>query len=273
MTATPIPRTLALTIYGDLDLSVLDELPPGRAKITTSIVKPKERATAYESIRTELKKGRQAYIICPRIDEPDPSKINAIQAKSVKAEAARLQKDIFPEYVVGILHGAMKPKEKDEVMKEFERNEIQILVATSVVEVGINVPNATSIVIEGAERFGLAQLHQLRGRVMRSSHPPFCYLLSDSTGEVSLKRLKTLAKSDDGFLLAEADLEARGAGDLYGRQQWGITDIGMEALKNVKLIQAAREEAHALVASDTSLSRYPALRAKIDTTNKELHQE
>lgn len=273
MTATPIPRTLALTIYGDLDLSVLDELPPGRAKITTSIVKPKERAAAYESIRTELKKGRQTYVICPRIDEPDPSKINAIQAKSVKAEAARLQKDIFPEYVVGILHGAMKPKEKDVVMKQFESNEIQILVATSVVEVGINVPNATSIIIEGAERFGLAQLHQLRGRVMRSSHPPLCFLLSDSTSEISLKRLKTLAKSDDGFLLAEADLEARGAGDLYGRQQWGITDIGMEALKNVKLIQAAREEAHALVASDTSLSHYPALRAKIDTTNKELHQE
>lgn len=273
MTATPIPRTLALTIYGDLDLSVLDELPPGRSKIRTTIVKSKERNSAYEAIRDELKKGRQAYVICPRIDEPDPSKINAIQAKSVKAEAARLQKDVFPEYVVGILHGAMKPKEKDTVMKAFERNEIQILVATSVVEVGINVPNATSIVIEGAERFGLAQLHQLRGRVMRSSHPPFCYLLSESSSEVSLKRLRTLAKSDDGFKLAEADLETRGAGDLYGRQQWGITDIGMEALKNVKLIQAAREEAQALIAKDSTLSKYPALQARIESSKEELHQE
>jgi len=273
MTATPIPRTLALTIYGDLDLSILDELPPGRAKITTRIVKKADRAQAYEEVRAELVKGRQAYVICPRIEEPDPEKINAVQAKSVKAEAKRLQKDVFPEYEIGLLHGAMKPKEKDEVMKAFERNEIQVLVATSVVEVGVNVPNATAIMIEGAERFGLAQLHQLRGRVMRSSHPPICFLLPETTGEVSLKRLKALEKSDDGFALAESDLDARGAGDLRGGHQWGVSDIGMEALKNVKLIQAAREEAIRIVAQDPALTHHDALRARVQATHTELHGE
>jgi ATP-dependent DNA helicase RecG len=190
MTATPIPRTLALTLYGDLDISVLDELPPGRAKITTKIIAKKDRGLAYDAIRTELQKGRQAYVICPRIEEPDPEKINAVQARSAKAEAKRLQSEVFPEYTVGLLHGAMTPREKDTVMRDFTDNNIQVLVATSVVEVGVNVPNATAIMIEGAERFGLAQLHQLRGRVMRSSHPPICLLLPESAGQVSGKRLK-----------------------------------------------------------------------------------
>ncbi len=263
MTATPIPRTLALTIYGDLDISVLDELPPGRAKITTKMVKPGERGSAYESVRNELQKGRQAFVICPRIEEPDPAKINALQAKSAKAEAKRLQKDVFPEYVIGLLHGAMKPSEKDVVMRDFSSGKIHVLVATSVVEVGVNVPNATAILIEGAERFGLAQLHQLRGRVMRSSHPPVCFLLPTSKSELSLKRLRALEKSDDGFKLAEADLENRGAGDLFGRKQWGVSDLGMEALKNVKLIQAARTEAQQIVAENATLSDYPALRERI----------
>ena len=267
MTATPIPRTLALTIYGDLDISVLDELPPGRAQVTTTIVGPKERDTCYEAVREQLKKGRQAYVICPRIEEPDPAKINALQAKSAKAEATRLKKDIFPEFEIGLVHGALKPKEKDEVMKQFSSGEIQILVATSVVEVGVNVPNATVILIEGAERFGLAQLHQLRGRVMRSSHPPYCFLLPETRSEVSMKRLKALEKSSDGFKLAEVDLETRGPGDLYGRQQWGISDLGMEALKNPRLIQAAREEAQALVAKD------PALAERVANAEKELHGE
>lgn len=253
MTATPIPRTLALTIYGDLDLSVLDELPPGRAKITTEIIMPRDRAKAYEKVREELHKGRQAYVICPRINEPDPEKQNAIQAKSAKAEAARLQKDIFPDYTVGLLHGAVKPDEKEAVMADFAAKKIDILVATSVVEVGINVPNATVILIEGAERFGLAQLHQLRGRVQRSSHPPFCFLLPESKGEMAMKRLRALAKSADGFELAETDLATRGAGDLYGSRQWGMSDLGMEALQNAKLIKAARDEARALVARDPEL--------------------
>ncbi|MDO8576587.1 MAG: ATP-dependent DNA helicase RecG [bacterium] len=273
MTATPIPRTLALTLYGDLDISVLDELPPGRAKITTTIVKPGERGSAYEAVRKELEKGRQAFVICPRIEEPDPAKINALQAKSAKAEAKRLQKDVFPDYTVGLLHGAMKPSEKDDVMADFVAGKIHVLVATSVVEVGVNVPNATSIVIEGAERFGLAQLHQLRGRVMRSSHPPQCFLVPETKGEMSLKRLKALEQSSDGFKLAEADLENRGAGDLFGRKQWGVSDLGMEALKNVKLIQAARTEAQSLVEKDPTLSNYPALAERVASAGAELHSE
>ena len=273
MTATPIPRTLALTIYGDLDISVLDELPPGRAKVTTKIVKPEERASAYEEVRRELADGRQAFVICPRIEEPDPKKLNALQAKSAKAEAKRLKKDIFPEYEIGLLHGAMPAKEKDEVMSRFAFCKIQILVATSVVEVGINVPNATVMMIEGAERFGLAQLHQLRGRVMRSAHSPYCFLLPENAGQIAIKRLKTLEKSDDGFKLAEADLEARGAGDLFGRRQWGITDVGMEALKNPRLIQAARTEALQLVLNDPSLSKHAALTTRVKSVSSELHVE
>ncbi len=273
MTATPIPRTLALTMYGDLDISLLDELPPGRAKITTKLVSPKERESAYEAVRGELNKGRQAYVICPRIEEPDPAKINALQAKSAKAEAKRLQKDVFPTHRIGLMHGAMKPKEKDETMAAFTAGKIDILVATSVVEVGVNVPNATVILIEGAERFGLAQLHQLRGRVMRSAHPPLCFLLPESKGDVSQKRLKALETSSDGFKLAEADLETRGAGDLYGRKQWGVSDIGMEALKYLKLIQAARDEAQALVARDPALSKYTALIERTSKASSELHTE
>lgn len=259
MTATPIPRTLALTVYGDLDISLLDELPPGRAKIKTTIVKKENRGHAYDAIREELGKGRQAYVICPRIEEPDPKKMNALQAKSAKAEAKRLQADVFPEFTVGLLHGSMKPAEKDAVMRAFAAREVDILVATSVVEVGINVPNATVMLIEGAERFGLAQLHQLRGRIMRSSHPPRCFLLPETTGPLSLKRLHILEESDDGFKLAEADLETRGAGELYGRRQWGVSDLGMEALKNIKLIQAARTEAHKLITEDPLLEGHPAL--------------
>ena len=273
MTATPIPRTLALTIYGDLDISVLDELPPGRAKITTTIVAKTERAACYEKVRDELKKGRQAYVICPRIEEPDPAKINALQAKSAKAEATRLKKEVFPEFSIGLLHGAMKPKEKDDAMREFTAGKTQILVATSVVEVGVNVPNATVILIEGAERFGLAQLHQLRGRVMRSSHLPYCFLLPETRGEVSMKRLKALEKSSDGFKLAEVDLETRGPGDLYGMQQWGISDLGMEALKNPRLIAAARETAQSLVQKDPTLSNHPGLAERVANAGKELHGE
>lgn len=273
MTATPIPRTFALTLYGDLDISVLDELPPGRAKVATRIIKKENRAEAYEGVRRELAMGRQAFVVCPRIEEPDPEKMNALQAKSAKAEAKHLQKAIFPEFTVGLLHGAMSAKEKEDVMRDFAAGKIQVLVATSVVEVGINIPNATVMVIEGAERFGLAQLHQLRGRVMRSSHPPHCFLLPETFGEVSSKRLKALEKSDDGFALAEADLETRGAGDLLGRRQWGISDVGMEALKNPRLIQAAREEAHKLVREDGTLAKHPALAERIQNISGELHSE
>jgi ATP-dependent DNA helicase RecG len=264
MTATPIPRTLSLTIYGDLDLSMLDELPPGRRRVETKIVQPRERDAAYEAVRRELAAGRQAYVICPRIEEPDPAKLNAVQARSAKTEAARLAKEVFPEYRVGLLHGGLTPKAKDEVMGAFAAHTIDILVATSVVEVGISVANATVIMIEGAERFGLAQLHQLRGRVQRSSHQPYCFLLPQTTGQKAMQRLRALEKSDNGFALAEADLETRGAGDLFGRRQWGMSDLGMEALKNPRLIRAAHDEAVALIESDKTLEKHPALRKRIE---------
>ena len=273
MTATPIPRTLALTLYGDLDISVIDELPPGRAKVTTRIIGADKRDDMYTTMRRELATGRQAYVICPRIEEPDPTKLNALMAKSAKAEAKRLQKDVFPEYVVGLLHGAMTPTEKDTAMRDFENGNIHILVATSVVEVGVNVPNATVIVIEGAERFGLSQLHQLRGRVQRSSHAPYCFLAPDTKSALSLKRLRALEKSSDGFELAEADLQLRGAGDLFGSQQWGVSDLGMEALKNPRLIEAARIEAQRVVELDPSLAKHPALALRAAATSRELHGE
>jgi ATP-dependent DNA helicase RecG len=251
----------------------LDELPPGRAKISTKILKPKDRGTAYEAVRRELQHGRQAYVICPRIEEPDPAKIGAFQAKSAKAEAKRLAKDVFPEFRIGLLHGSVTPKEKDETMRKFAAHEIDVLVATSVVEVGINVPNATVMLIEGAERFGLAQLHQLRGRIQRSSHPPICFLLPETTGEAALKRLKALENSDDGFALAEADLAARGAGDLLGRRQWGMSDLGMEALQNMRLIRAARAEATTVLENDPSLSKNPALKARAVALQLAAHRE
>ena len=273
MTATPIPRTLALTIYGDLDLTLLDEMPPGRKKIITEIVKPAERTKAYEHMRGLLQEGRQAYVICPRIDEPDPDKAFALQAKSVKAEAKRLKKDIFPEFELDILHSKMTPKEKDGVMARFSNHEIDILVATSVVEVGVNVPNATMIMIEGAERFGLSQLHQLRGRVVRSNHQAYCFVVPESRGESTTARLKALVTAKNGFELAEQDLLQRGPGELAGRKQWGISDIGMEALKNLKLVEAARTEALELIKKDETLSRHPLLAQMVASRAQHAHFE
>jgi ATP-dependent DNA helicase RecG len=259
MTATPIPRTLALTIYGDLDLSLLDQMPVGRKPIITEVLGPEKRKDAYDRVRTELKAGRQAYVICPRIDEPDPTKEMAIQAKSVKAEAERLKKEIFPEFTIDILHSKMTPIQKEEAMKKFEDGDTQILVATSVVEVGVNVPNATVILIEGAERFGLAQLHQLRGRVIRSNNQAYCFVLPEKLGSNTKDRLKALKEAKNGFELAEADLLQRGAGEFYGRKQWGISDITMEAIKNLKLVEAARTESAKLIKSDPELTQHPLL--------------
>jgi len=273
MTATPIPRTLALTLYGDLDLSLLDEMPPGRKPIVTEIVPPDKRIDVYARVREELLKGRQAYVICTRIDEPDPDKEKAILAKSVKEEAKRLKKDIFPEYVIDILHSKMSPKQKQETMLRFKEDRIDILVATSVVEVGVNVPNATVIIIEGGERFGLAQLHQLRGRVMRSSYQPYCFVFAETKSQTSVQRLQALKKAKSGFDLAEYDLLQRGAGDLFGRKQWGITDLGMEAIKNLKMVEAAREEATIIITRDATLNSYPLIQAKIQETKKVIHFE
>ncbi|MDO8589833.1 MAG: ATP-dependent DNA helicase RecG [bacterium] len=273
MTATPIPRTLALTLYGDLDLSLIDEMPIGRKKIITEVVTPERRGGAYEKIRLELEAGRQLYVICPRIDEPDPTKELAVQAKSVKEEAKRLKKEIFPEYEIGILHSKMRPVEKEKVMRDFEDKKIDILVATSVVEVGVNVENASLIVIEGAERFGLAQLHQLRGRVIRSNHQAYCYVFTESQGEKSRERLKALVTAKNGFELAEFDLVQRGAGELAGRKQWGISDLGMEAIKNIKMVEAARAEAIKLIANDSELSKFPLLKERLESSATKIHFE
>lgn len=256
MTATPIPRTLALTVHGDLDLTLLDELPAGRKTIETTIVGPQKRKTVYEAMRARLAEGRQAFVICPRIYEPDPDKEMALEAKSVTAEAARLARDVFPEYKVAILHGKASPAEKERVMDEFLAHKADILVATSVVEVGVNVPNATVILIEGAEHFGLAQLHQLRGRVQRSSHQPYCYLATETTSQKSLERLRALEGTTSGFTLAEADLALRGAGELVGGKQWGVSDIAMDALKNLKLVEAARKEAQAIVEKQDGIQKH-----------------
>lgn len=273
MTATPIPRTLALTIYGDLDVTLLDQMPVGRKPIITKTVLAPQREPMYEHLRKELEAGRQAYVICPRIDEPDPDKQLALQAKSVKAEAERLSKKELKGYRLGILHSKMTAQAKEKLMLEFNDHKIDVLVATSVVEVGVNVPNATIILIEGAERFGLSQLHQLRGRVMRSSHQAYCYLLPESTGERTVARLKALITAKNGFELAEYDLALRGSGELYGAKQWGLTDLGMEAIKNMKMVEAARNEATNLIKEDSSLSKHPLLLARSVSIMGTLHFE
>ena len=273
MTATPIPRTLALTVFGDLDLTLLDEMPPGRKQIITKIVAPKERSQTYEEVRREIKNGRQVYVVCPRIDEPDPEKEMALDVKSVKEETERLRKEIFPEFVIEMLHGKMKTDERDKVMGEFKKGKINILVATSVIEVGVNVPNATTIVIEGAERFGLSQLHQLRGRVLRSTHQSYCYVFTSSANQISTKRLRALGKTSNGFELAEYDLKFRGAGDLSGLHQWGISDIAMEALQNLKMVEAARAEAQEIIEKDPELIAHPALKSRLANQNGTIHLE
>ncbi len=273
MTATPIPRTLALSIYGDLDLSLLDQMPLGRKPILTEVLGPEKREKAYERVRSELALGHQAYVICPRINEPDPQKEFAVQAKSVKAEAERLKLNVFPDASIDILHSKMTPKDKEAVMKRFENGDVQILVATSVVEVGVNVPNATVILIEGAERFGLAQLHQLRGRVIRSSNQAYCFALPESYGPATKERLTALTTAKNGFELAEYDLALRGAGELYGARQWGVSDIAMEALKNIKMVEAARNEAQELVKKDPELKKHPLLAKLAKEADEEVHPE
>jgi ATP-dependent DNA helicase RecG len=255
MTATPIPRTLALTMYGDLDLSIIDTMPIGRKPIITDIVTPERRDQVYSAIKNELQNGRQLYVICPRIYEPDPDLEIKINAKSVEEEAKRLKKDIFPEYKIGILHSKMNPTQKDAVMMDFKNQKIDILCATSVVEVGVNVPNATVIIIEGGERFGLAQLHQLRGRVIRSNHQAYCYVFAETKSQKTIDRLSALKNAKNGFELAEFDLAQRGAGELSGAKQWGVSDIAMEALKNIKMVEIAREEAKNIVENNTNLAK------------------
>jgi len=273
MTATPIPRTLALTVYGDLDITVLEGMPQGRKPIITKVILPTERENTYEEIRRELNTGRQLYVICPRIDEPDPTKEMAVIAKSVTLEAERLGNDVFKEFSIGILHSKMTPAEKERVMNEFSQGKTKILVATSVVEVGVNVPNATMIIIEGAERFGLSQLHQLRGRVIRSNHQAYCYVFAESKGQKTKDRMKALTTAKNGFELAEFDLAQRGAGELYGRKQWGISDLAMEGIKNIKMVEASRVEAIKIVEEDPEFRKYPKILEYFETRTDKIHFE
>ncbi len=273
MTATPIPRTLALTVYGDLDLSIIDQMPAGRKKIITEIVGENKRAEAYEDIKKELSEGRQLYVICPKIESEDEGEEIKLNVKSVISEAKRLKKDIFPDCRIEIMHSKMTKDKKEKVMRDFSEHKIDILVSTSVIEVGVNVPNATVIIIEGAERFGLAQLHQLRGRVMRSTYQSYCYLFADAKTDKTIDRLKALTKAANGFELAELDLALRGAGLLGGDKQWGITDLGMEAIKNLKMVEAARNEAIKLVEKDVDLKSLPYLSEVLSKKNLNLHFE
>jgi ATP-dependent DNA helicase RecG len=249
MTATPIPRTLALTVYGDLDLSVLDEMPPGRQPITTHILHADRREQGYAFVRREVQKGRQAFCIFPLVEESEKS-----EAKAAVSEHERLQKEVFQEFKLGLLHGRLKPDEKDDVMTRFRAGEFQILVSTSVVEVGVDVPNATVMLIEGANRFGLAQLHQFRGRVGRGEHASYCVLVSDAPNPRSDERLTAMEESQDGFVLAEKDLDLRGPGDFLGTRQAGFAPFRMAKLSDVQTIEKARREAQLLFAQDAPLA-------------------
>jgi ATP-dependent DNA helicase RecG len=268
MSATPIPRTLALTLYGDLDISVIDEMPPGRQKVITRLVPPGKRREAYDSVRAEISKGRQAFVICPIIEETDKLGVN-----SATQEYEKLSGEVFPELRIGLLHGRMKPAEKDATMAGFVEGRIDLLVSTSVVEVGVDVPNATIMVIEGAERFGLAQLHQFRGRVGRGEHQSYCLLFTESRADLSLKRLRALVNIDDGFKLAQVDLELRGPGELYGTMQHGIPDFKMASLLDAKLIKRTREEAEGIIGQDPDLKTAPLLARRLEEMESSYHAE
>ena len=250
MSATPIPRTLALTIYGDLDISVIDELPPGRQEIKTRWLLPRERERAYSFLRSQMEQGHQAFVICPLVEESEK-----IEAKAAVEEYERLKKEIFPDLKLGLLHGRMKGEEKEAVMGAFKRGELDILVSTSVVELGIDVPNATVMLVEGANRFGLAQLHQFRGRVGRSEYQSYCLLLSDSSTPESQERLRAIETTQDGFALAEKDMELRGPGEFFGTRQSGLPGLKLARLSDVRILEQARTEAQALFKEDPDLAK------------------
>jgi ATP-dependent DNA helicase RecG len=261
MTATPIPRTLTLTIYGDLDASVLDELPPGRQEIKTRWIVSSERDKAYKHMRREIAKGRQAYVVCPLVDESEK-----VDLPSAEEMYAKLQGEVFRDLRVALIHGKMLPREKDEVMVAFRAHEFDILVATAVIEVGIDVPNATIMLIEGAERFGLAQLHQFRGRVGRGIHQSYCILVSDKDNEITKTRLEAMEQTGDGFKLAEIDLQLRGPGEFFGTRQSGTPDLKVAQLADTRLLHAAHQEAQKILADDPKLERpeHALLKAKVD---------
>lgn len=286
MTATPIPRTLTLTVYGDLDISILDEMPKGRTPIETKLIPPEKRKEAYKFIREQVKEGRQTFVICPRIEIPvenqeieTKSKVKKqlslkdylkYEVKAVKAEYEKLSKDIFKDLRVAMLHGKMKSKEKEEIMAKFKNKESDILVSTSVIEVGVDVPNATIMMIEGAEKFGLAQLHQFRGRVGRGKHKSYCILFTESPLVGTTRRLEALLKTNNGFKLAEMDLKIRGPGEFTGTKQSGIPDLAMAFLADMSLIKQARLEAKFIL---KSLNKYPLVLKKLNEFNRQIHFE
>ncbi len=260
MTATPIPRTLAVILYGDLDVSVIDELPPGRQKIITKAISESQRDMEYDFVEKQLRDGRQAYIVAPLIEESD-----VLDVKSAEELYEEMQ-DRFGDHSVALLHGAMKQKEKDLIMERFYNNEIQVLVSTVVIEVGINVPNATVMVIENAERFGLAQLHQLRGRVGRGSHQSYCILVSQGKSDVSKERAKLMVQSQDGFYIAEQDLKLRGPGEIFGTRQHGVPDLTIADLaKHIKILHEVKKEADIIMEDDPALEgeKYRGIRTRV----------
>ncbi len=281
MSATPIPRTLTLTIFGDLDLSIISELPKGRKEIITKIVAPENRDKAYAFIHGQIKKGRQAFVICPRIEKEESEEgkilssreISWLEIKNVKEEYEKLSKKVFPDLRVDLLHGRMKGKEKAEIMEKFKNGKTDILVSTSVIEVGVDVANATIMMIESADRFGLAQLYQFRGRVGRGEHQSFCLLFTDSSAKTTYKRLYSLLEAKNGFELAEMDLTIRGPGEFLGQSQTGRPDLAMKAIKNPELVKASRQSAETILKTDPELKNYPLLKDKLETFQKEIHLE
>jgi len=280
MTATPIPRTLSLTLYGDLDLSLIKEIPKGRKKITTEIVAPEKRNQTYDFIREQIKQGLQVFVICPRIEVNESAPGNGtgrgahwLDAKTVTEEYEKLSKKVFPELKIEMLHGRMKAKEKERIMKKFKEKKADILVSTSVIEVGIDIPNATVMMIEGSDKFGLAQLHQFRGRVGRGEAQSFCFLLTDTPSQTTNRRLRALMRYDSGFELAEKDLEIRGPGNFTGQRQWGFPDITMEALSDITLVSNTREEAKKILLEDSQFKKYPLLGDKLKEFQEKIHLE
>lgn len=267
MTATPIPRTMSLTVYGDLDVSVLDEMPPGRKPVKTTIVPPDQRDEAVIHVLELLHKGQQGYVIAPLVEDSEK-----LEVKSAIA-CAQEMKHLFPGVAVGLLHGQMKSEEKETVMRNFNAGAIQLLVSTAVVEVGVNVPNATVMIIEGAERFGLAQLHQFRGRIARSNQQAYCYLFPTTQASTTNRRLEILAKTTDGFVIAEEDLKLRGPGEVYGLAQSGFEDLKVASLLDYATIKLARKEAERLLEKDPELKNFPILQKKVEQKNLQVHLE
>jgi len=264
MSATPIPRTITQTIYGDLDVSIIDEMPPGRGSVITKLFQPGEREIAYELIKKELNKGRQAFIICPLIEDSDLLKV-----KSVTKEAEQLKQVIFKDYKVEILHGQLSPKKREEIMERFENKNLDILISTTVIEVGIDVKNATVMLIENADRFGLAQLHQLRGRIRRGKHKSYCYLFADLKTDEAFKRIDAFLNTEDGFKLANKDLEIRGEGEIFGEKQWGIPDLKISSIvRDREILEESRKDAFYILENDTKLTT-PLTKVMINFLNFE----